>query len=207
MLVEFPVTSMESEDLITTNERLFKVTSDPFSTMLSNRFLKTNAASENLAKALNKNNKSGYTPRLASADNVRDDGYRCIKFAVLSATFNQDPAIKAAGKRLLTVLKSHNTTLYSLGYVSQTADMKSLKLDLDEMTKDLPLVTVSKQELSRQLIMLLRQVQIMEDDEVEGIDELVNNYNETITTIMSAVKARKTREQNTSSTDDETEES
>ncbi|MGB3467062.1 MAG: DUF6261 family protein [Cyclobacteriaceae bacterium] len=242
MIIEFPISSMESDDLITTSDRLFNVTSEAHRTILANRLQPLKGASDDLAKALNKNNKSGYTPLLVEADKDRDDAYRCMKFGVLSATYNKDETIRAAGKRLLTVLKSHNTTLYNLSYVSQTAEMKSLKLDLDEMTDDLatvglatefqdmkdtmvafeilhtaktkeksnsnlPLVAESKQQLSRQLILLLRQVEILEEDKVEGIEALVNDYNETISTIMSAVRARKTRGQRPDSQDGESEDS
>ena len=239
MLQDLSVSSMISEELTTFSDQVIAVTVPPFDAILTNRINKVKMYSAFLANAINRDKKSEFTPLLAKRDNERDNAFRSFNFAVLSAVFNNNPEINTAGKKIQEVIKRHDPSLYRLGYVAQTAEMKSLKLELDkspeaieaanvksqydsmkdsmvafdlvnkqkteaESGEKAPGIGASKKQLSRYIILLFKQIQILEEDEEEGIETLVKNYNKVINSTMALVKARKTRDDNKSDDDEDT---
>ncbi|MGB3465416.1 MAG: DUF6261 family protein [Cyclobacteriaceae bacterium] len=231
MLQELSVSSLLSEELVTLSDRLIAVTTPPFDALLSRRIENVKLYSGFLADAINKKKKSEFTPILAEKDSLRDNAFRSFNFAVLSAVYNITPAISEAGKTVQEVIKRHDPSLYRLGYVAQTAEMKSLQQELDQLSDAIdlagvqsqynkmtqtmaafnlvykekaeaesgvkkPTVLESKKELSRQVILLLRQIQIFVEDSEEGMDLLVEKYNEVLSSTMTLVRARRTRGNN-----------
>ena len=143
----------------------------------------------------------------------------------------QGGALREAGDDLLDIIKRHNSTLYDMSYVAQSAEMKSLRAELEEnratvkqasvqpllaeMTeamdrfdtlyqekldaesgKSLPLVRETRRELAKQLGLLLNQVEILQEDEEEGVDVMIGKFNDIITDTMTTVRARQTRQEN-----------
>lgn len=237
MLKEVPLTLFTTEQLIPFSDRVVKLTTPPMDAILAKRLERVDGANKVLTISYKKGTKSHFTPILSIKDADRDDGYKCIKFGVLSASNSLNPVKRAAGKRVLEVLKKHNTTLYNLSYVSQSSEMKSLKLDLEEYKDDIatigltedyeamktamedfekvykektevesaedtPNTREAKRLLIKELILLFRQVQILEEDEELGIDTLVTKYNELISNTLKVIRAQQTRKENNSESKD-----
>ena len=233
MLNDISVSIMVPEELTVFSDRVTAVTGPPFDVILGKRITSITLGSRNLTNAINRDKKSPFTPVLAKWDNRRDNSFRSYNFAVLSAVFNNTPEISKAGKKIQEVIIRHDPSLYRLGYVAQSAKMKSLTQELDELTADMESANVmeqytamkddmaafnevlkqkdeaesgmkvpgkeeSKKELSRQIILLMRQVQILIEDQEDGIESLVEKYNEVISSTMAQVRARITREENNS---------
>lgn len=231
MLTKLPITLLTSSELVTTADRLISAIDETLATVLKIRIDKAREASGQLAKALNKDRSSDYTPKLAEADQQRDDAFRALRYGILSASYRPDENIKSSAGELLDIFKRHNTTLYDLGYVAQSTEMKSLRSDLEqnraalkkaavqplmtEMTEamehfdalyqekldvesgiNLPLVSETRTALAKQLNLLFGHVEIMLEDEQEGVTSLVEKFNEVITDTMTTVRARQTRSEN-----------
>lgn len=132
MLTKLPITLLTSGELVTTADRLISAIDAPLATVLKTRIDKVREASGQLAKALNKDRSSDYTPKLSEADQRRDDAYRSFRHAILSASYRPDEELRAAAGELLDILKRHHSTLYDLGYVAQSTEMKSLRTELEQ---------------------------------------------------------------------------
>ena len=231
MLTKLPITLLTSGELLTTADRLISAIEKPLTTVLKTRIDKAREASGQLAKALNKDRSSDFTPKLSEADQQRDNAYRSLRYAILSASYRPDEKLKSAAVELLDILKRHHSTLYDLGYIAQSAEMKSLRSELEqnkttleqaalqplmtEMTEamesfdslyqekldvesgtNLPLVSETRAALAKQLNLLFGHLEIMLEDEQEGIAELVEKFNEVISDTMTTVRARQTRLEN-----------
>ncbi|MGB3466527.1 MAG: DUF6261 family protein [Cyclobacteriaceae bacterium] len=237
MLNELSVSSLIPEELVTLSDRLVTATTPPYDAVLAKRTEKVKMFSGFLTDAINRKKTSEFTAVLAQTDHERDNAFRSFNFAVLSAVYNNVTEISKAGNILREVIKRHNPSLYRLGYVAQTTEMKSLKQELDKLSEVLtnagvksqydqmtasmaafnqvfkekteaesgpkkPGLGESRKKLSEKIILLLRQIQIFIEDEEDGIESLVDKYNEVISSTMALAKARKTRGNNNSNDGD-----
>ena len=53
-------------------------------------------------------------------------------------------------------------------------------------------------EVSKQITLFLNHVELLKEDDVEGVDELIGNINEVIADIMTAARKRQTQEESIS---------
>ncbi len=132
MLRTLPLSRLTTNELVITADRIVSAIDEPLTAVFETRTKKIGEASGQLLTALNADRSSDYTARLADADQQRDDAFRSLRHGILSVTLRADAALRAAGHELLDILRRHNSRLYSLSYVAQSAEMKSLLKELEE---------------------------------------------------------------------------
>lgn len=133
MLKQFSHSALNSEELVTTAERLIKcVNKTDHKEVLANRIAKTNDAADYLTEALNETLSSVYAKRVQQADLERDDAFQAFKYGALSASYRSDLSIKKAGETLVEIVRKQGFSLYNLGYIAQTEAMRTLMSELEQ---------------------------------------------------------------------------
>lgn len=226
MLKQFSHSSLTSEELVVIAERLMQVVNTTsLKDTLENRIKKTTDASNVLSESLNESLSNVYASRVQQADLIRDDAFQAFKYGVLSASYRTEPSIKAAGEKLVEIVRKRGFSLYNLGYIAQSEAMRSLVEDLNKCAQEIsragvadlleemlnahdqfnevyhekinegsqsetPQVVVWKTELSKQITLFLNHVELLEEDQEDGVEKLVDKLNTIITDMMKQAKDR-----------------
>lgn len=133
MLKQFSHSSLNSEELVKTAERLAQcIDKTEHKEVLENRIKKTTDGANYLTEALNQSLSSVHASKVQQADLERDDAFQAFKYGVLSASFRADYAAKKAGEQLVEIVRKHGFSLYNLSYIAQSEAMKGL---IDELEK------------------------------------------------------------------------
>ena len=231
MLIELSVSNLIPQEMITCCDQIVTASMSSTDPVLGRRIEALTMYSDLMTDAIKRGKKSEFTPVLSQMDELRDNGFKSFFHGVMSAVFSSNVEISAAGKKLKEIIERHDTAIHRLGYMAQTAEMKSLKQEIDktpelvdkalvdrqyeEMKESMaafdlvrsqktesedkekaPGITICKKLLGRQLNLFFYQVSLMVEDKVEGVDSLVNKYNEIISSTMAIARARQTRQQN-----------
>ncbi len=87
--------------------------------------------STQISLALDKNGKNPMTPKVALADQVRDDDLDALKFFLMYCSKQKDLNIRAAALRVITVLKTIGWTMTRDSYSEQTKNVKSFIAEVE----------------------------------------------------------------------------
>lgn len=138
MLKQFSHSLLTSEELVIIAERLIQAANTTsLKATLENRIKKTTEASNVLSEALNESLSNVYASRVQQADLLRDDAFQAFKYGVLSASYRTEPSIKAAGEKLVEIVRKRGFSLYNLGYIAQSEAMRSLVEDLNRCATEI----------------------------------------------------------------------
>lgn len=97
---------------------------------------------EQLTLALNQDRQNEFTVTLRTLDDLRDDGFKCLKRHVLADTTLLNVAIANSAKAVYRIIKNHGLMLYRDSYEKESALLESLFKDLDEVPMQQELVTL-----------------------------------------------------------------
>lgn len=132
MISEIKVSYILAYELNIMGSRIIDALGDTFNTYVFIKELIEATAKdlENLNGALGQSKKNKYTQSLEEADTERDDAMIGFRDNVNSFTRSRKPEKKAAANLLVKRIKERGWTLYNLGYVEQSAQMRLLVQDL-----------------------------------------------------------------------------
>ncbi len=139
------MSTLRPVETINLADQLVAQTLAPWDGILSKRIERVQQFSSLLADTIHGKRKSDFTELLAMQDDARDDGYKSFFFGVMSAVHSNEPAIKAAGEKLLEIIERHETAFSTLGYDSKTVELKSLYIETVSLTADISAAETQRQ--------------------------------------------------------------
>lgn len=169
MISDIKVTYFLSYEFSMLGNRIIDTIGDTFNSYLFIKELKETTAKdlENLDGALGKNKKNKYTEALEDKDTERDEAMICFRDNVKSFVRSSKPEKKAAAELVVGFIKKHGWTLYDLGYVEQSAQMKLLIKDLETEESRAAVATLGAGELYDEMVETNTMFEDMYDKKVK----------------------------------------